>query len=295
LSAPAETLGEVPGPPLPPGRYVELPGRGRTFIRDAAGPPGAPVVLLLHGLSATADLNWFPAYPRLAARYRVIGIDHRGHGRGIRSRRRFRLSDCADDAAALAHELRIPRLVAVGYSMGGPIAQLLWRRHPQLVQGLVLCATSRDFRGHPRERMMFSLMPGVSLAARLTPATVRRRAFDRVLATRRETPGLQQWAMQELRRSNPAAVAEAAAAIGQFSSRDWIGHVDVPTAVIVTEQDQLVPPHRQLKLAEAITGATVHPVRGDHAACVLRADRFVPTLREAVDSVVARAQAQTRR
>ena len=250
------------------------------------------MLLLLHGLSATGDLNWFPAYPRLAARYRVIGIDHRGHGRGIRSRRRFRLSDCADDAAAAAEQLGIERLIAVGYSMGGPIAQLLWRRHRSLVEGLVLCATSRDFRGHPRERAMFSVLPAVSMAARLTPAAVRRQAFNRVLATRRETPGLQQWAMAELRRSNPAAVAEAAAAIGRFSSRDWIGEVDVPTAVVLTERDQLVPPRRQLKLAEAIPGATVHPVRGDHAACVLRADLFVPALRQACDSVAARSRAQ---
>ena len=141
---------------------------------------------------------------------------------------------------------------------------------------------------------MFSMLPAVSMAARLTPASVRRRAFDRVLATRRETPGLQQWAMQELRRSNPAAVAEAAAAIGRFSSRDWIGEVDVPAAVVVTEHDQLVPPHRQRKLAESIPGATLHPVRGDHAACVLQANVFVPTLRQACDSVVARIQPQSR-
>jgi 3-oxoadipate enol-lactonase len=246
--------------------------------------------MLLHGLSATADLNWFPAYARLAARYHVVAIDHRGHGRGIRSRRIFRLADCADDAAAAAEQLGIDRLIACGYSMGGPISQLLWQRHRHLVEGLVLCATSRDFRGHPRERAMFSILPVVSLGARLTPAAVRRRAFDRVLANRREVPGMQQWAIQELRRSNPAAVAEAAGAIGRFSSRDWIGQVDVPTAVVVTEQDQLVPPHRQLKLAESIPGATVHRVRGDHAACVLRADRFVPALLQAVESVARRSR-----
>ena len=75
----------------------------------------------------------------------MVAIDHRGHGRGIRSRRRFHLSDCADDAAALVAELGLDRVIAVGYSMGGPIAQLLWRRHREVVGGLVLCATSRTF------------------------------------------------------------------------------------------------------------------------------------------------------
>jgi pimeloyl-ACP methyl ester carboxylesterase len=95
--------------------------------------------------------------------------------------------------------------------------------------------------------------------------------------------------VQELRRSNAASVAEAATAIGAFSSRAWIGQVDVPTAVVVTEHDQLVPARRQRKLAEAIPGATVHPIRADHAACVLRADLFVPALVQACGSVASRA------
>src|SRR5204863_4007150 len=142
---------------VPPGKYVELPGRGTTFARDIPGPPGAATVVLLHGWTATADLNWQPSYEPLSHHFRVVALDHRGHGRGIRSRRPFRLEDCADDAAAVAEALDIDRLIAVGYSMGGPIAQLLWRRHRPLVSGLVLCATSRNFRGHPRERLMFSV------------------------------------------------------------------------------------------------------------------------------------------
>ena len=49
-----------------------------------------------------------------------MALDHRGHGRGIRSRRPFRLEDCADDAAALIDELGLGPVTAVGYSMGGP-------------------------------------------------------------------------------------------------------------------------------------------------------------------------------
>src|SRR5438045_2544202 len=102
------------------GRFVDLPGRGRTHVIDIDGPPGGPTVLVLHGLSATAALNWFPSLAPLSRTYRVLAIDHRGHGRGIRSPRRFTLEDCADDAAALCEQLGVPRVVPVGYSMGGP-------------------------------------------------------------------------------------------------------------------------------------------------------------------------------
>src|ERR1700674_5328938 len=134
-------------PQLPPGQMVVLPGRGTVFVRKCPRPPGAEAVILIHGLGTSADLNWFAAFGPLRRKFRVLAIDMRGHGRGIQARRPFRLEDCADDIAAVAEVLGIRRLLAVGYSMGGLVAQLLWRRHRRLVGGLVLCSTARNFRG----------------------------------------------------------------------------------------------------------------------------------------------------
>ena len=116
-------------PPLPPGFVVPLPGRGEVFTRDI-GPSGGgelpgPPVLLLHGWTVSADLNFFAVYGELAARHRVVALDHRGHGRGMRPRTPFSLEECADDAAALLGELGLGPVIAVGFSMGGPIAMLL--------------------------------------------------------------------------------------------------------------------------------------------------------------------------
>ena len=112
----------------------------------------------------------------------MIAIDHRGHGHGIRTRH-FRLADCADDVAALADVLGIKQLTAVGYSMGGPIAQLLWHRHRSLVNGLVFCATARNFRGQ-RSQVAFSLMPFITAALRSTPGVARRAVMSRILEQR---------------------------------------------------------------------------------------------------------------
>ena len=139
-------------PKLPPGAAMDLPGRGTTFVRTLDGPLGAPTVVLLHGWTATADLNWFTCYQPLAEHFRVVALDHRGHGRGIRSRKIFRLEDCADDAVAVCDVLGIDSFIPVGYSMGGPIAQLIWQRHRQRVAGLVLCATSAYFSTSREER-----------------------------------------------------------------------------------------------------------------------------------------------
>ena len=132
-------------PFLPAGRRIELPRRGTTFVRELAGPPGAPTLLLLHGWVASGGMNWFQVFEPLAEHFRIIAPDLRGHARGVRTRRIFRLADCADDCAATLVELDAGPVIAVGYSMGGPIAQLLWRRHRDLVSGLVLCATAPGF------------------------------------------------------------------------------------------------------------------------------------------------------
>jgi 3-oxoadipate enol-lactonase len=275
---------------LPVGRPVLLSGRGSTFVRELPGPPGAPVLMLLHGWTATAGLNWFACFQPLSRLFRVVALDHRGHGRGIRSRRPFRLEDCADDAAALAAELGIDRLIPVGYSMGGPIAQLMWRRHRELVEGLVLCATARRFaHGRPAERAFLSGVFGLSLAATVSPDALSRRALGRVLRSRLDGTPLSAWATGEMARNDPAALLQAGAALGRFDSRSWLGGIDVPTAVVVTEVDSVVAPASQLALADSIPRAQVFRVRGDHGVCALAPERFVPVLSAACQHVARQA------
>jgi 3-oxoadipate enol-lactonase len=266
-----------------------------TFVRELRGPAGAPTVLLLHGLVASADLNWFRAFEPLGQHFRVIALDHRGHGRGIRSSEPFRLSDCADDAVALADHLRIDTFIPVGYSMGGPIAQLVWYRHPRRVEGMVLCATSRDFRGHPRERIVFGALAAFSLAARLDPTRSMRTTADVMLSLRLAGQPYARWALGELRRCDSRALFQAAGELGRFTSREWIGEIDVPIAVVATKQDRLVPVHRQVKLAQAIPTATLHVVDGDHYAPGRSPDAFVVTLVEACQLVARRADAYRER
>ena len=259
-------------------------------MRTANGPVGAPTVLLLHGWTATADLNWFRCYEPLARHFNVVALDHHGHGRGARRRSRFRLEDCADDAAAVCEALGIERVVAVGYSMGGPIAQLLWRRHRRLVDGLVLAATSRNFGRSFEERAMFAGMLGLGQVAGLVPRPLRRGVVARTIQGRFDGTPLGEWAASELRRHDPAAVLQAGYAIGRFSSHSWIDSVDVPTAVIVTAMDNVVPPRRQRRLVESIPGAEELVVAGDHGVVVMGAAQFVPVLVDGCRRVAARVE-----
>jgi 3-oxoadipate enol-lactonase len=284
-------VGNHDRPALPRGRVVELPGRGATFVREVPGPPGAPVLLLLHGWSATADLNWHPSFATLARHFRVIAVDHRGHGRGLRSSRPFRLEDCADDVAALAVQLGVEHLIAVGYSMGGPIAQLLWRRHPELVDGLVMCATSASFGSTPRMRMLFGLATALSATGTASAMSAVTRSALGVVARWNGSGGFSPWGVEQLSQHDWKQVIEAGRQVGRYDSRSWIGSVSVPTSVIVTTDDEVVPPRHQIALANAVPAATIHRLPGGHHECVTAPEKFVPVLANACREVAGRIAA----
>ncbi|HEX9814240.1 MAG TPA: alpha/beta hydrolase [Myxococcota bacterium] len=276
-------------------KSVALPGRGPIFVRESAGPQGAPTLVLLHGLGATGLLNWRSVFSRLEPKYRVVVVDHRGHGRGMRIRAPFRLADCADDVAVLADELEIERFIPVGYSMGGPIAQLLWQRHRARIEGLVLCATSYRFGSKDHQRASHAFSPMLNWAGRLAPRRTLRRVARNWLLDAIEDPAIREHVMSEVASSDPITVGQAAAAIVRFDSTAWIGEIDVPVSVVLTERDELVAPTNQKKMAERIPGAVVFPVAAAHSACVTHPGLFGPALGEACESVVARAQARARK
>jgi 3-oxoadipate enol-lactonase len=296
LGAALGRFGTAPRPvDLPPGKTLELPGRGRTCVIDRPGPPGAPTLILLHALATTAALSWYPSLDALSEHYRVIAFDQRWHGRGIRCDK-FSLVDCADDVIAVADALGVGRFTVVGYSMGGAVAQLVWRRHRQRVEGLVLAATARNFRGKMTERLWFTMTQttmtrwgdGVRNRAERLFSTL----ADEPLGLSAADPRIAPWAMTEFRSTSAWTMLAAINEIGGFDSSAWIRRVDVPTSVVVMTRDRFIPTRRQRRLAASIPGSMVYDVEGNHAGLVLGAPEFVPVLVSACQSVTRRSAAQ---
>lgn len=279
---------------LPPARRTELPGRGEVWVVDCGAPrPDAPTLLLFHGLAATSYLNWFGTLEDLCAHYRVVMFDQRWHGRGIVSER-FRLEDCADDAAAVLDALQIDEAIVAGYSMGGALAQVFWRRHPRRTSGLVLASTAACWRANLGDRLFY---PALGWAN----GPLSRRTHVAVAGLAGSLPDpvtdvadLSAWAWAELRGVSPWSLPEALGALGAFDARPWLGEIDVPTAVVVTARDRAIPTSRQRELAAAIPGARTFEAPGGHTSVIFDIERWRPVFLDAVAHVAGGITASAR-
>lgn len=275
-------------PPLPAGCVLTLAGRGEVFVRDTgAHDQPAPPVLLLHGWTASADLNFFALYDELASTHRVIALDHRGHGRGMRPQTAFSLEECADDAAAVLAELRVGPVIVVGFSMGGAIEMLLHSRHPHLVAGMVFCGTALEWKESPRARIVWRGMSLLEVALRSgTGEGIVARVLREVIDGSPELEALEPWVTGEFHRGSPTDLAGAGRALAAYDGRPLAPEVDVPCAVVVTTADQMVRPEKQYELADAL-GADIFTLDGDHFAPFTKGPAFAKAITTAVDRVTA--------
>src|SRR3954469_20815359 len=132
--------------------------------------------------------------------------------------------------------------------MGGPIASLMARDHPQWVSGLVLGATALDW-SNPRMRAFWRTMAALRLGMGLAPESFWRRGLK---ASGFPESAITTWTAAELSRGGPVDTAEAGGQPARYASSAWIGGLDAPSAVIVTTKDTAVPPRKQRALAAAM-------------------------------------------
>jgi esterase len=110
-------------------------GGVRLHLREV-GDADAPPVLFLHGIMGHRR-DWDVLIDQLAASYRVLAVDQRGHGRSEWTRS-YRVAEMAADALALIEHLDVAPLPIVGHSMGAMVALLVAERRPELVDRIVL-------------------------------------------------------------------------------------------------------------------------------------------------------------
>jgi 3-oxoadipate enol-lactonase len=232
------------------------------------GPPDAPVLVLAGSLGSTVEM-WRPQLPALAAPFRVVRIDLRGHGGSPATAGDYRVAELADDVLALLDDLDLGRVDWCGLSLGAMVGMHLASEHPDRIGRLALCCTSAHF---PDPRVWHDRIAAVDASGTA--------AIAEAVVARWFTPG---WAA-----AHPDTVAEAramvagttdegyrgcCAALAVWDHRERLPAITAPTLVLAGADDLATPvePHART-IAAGIPGARLEVVPGAHLATVESAD-----------------------
>ncbi|WP_432514735.1 3-oxoadipate enol-lactonase [Kineococcus sp. SYSU DK001] len=224
-------------------------------------PPDAPVVVLGPSIGARLGM-WDPQVPVLAAEFRVVRYDTRGHAPSPVPPGPYDVDDLADDVVALLDELEVERAHLVGLSLGGMTAAAVAARYPERVARLALLFTTAAFDD-----------PAPWLAR---IETVRERgtgAIAEAVVGRWFTPGfadahpdLVERCRGWLRDVSDEGYAACCHALATLDLRDRLPEIEAPTLVVSARDDAAIPPVHQERLAASIAGAHLVHVPGAHLA-----------------------------
>lgn len=233
---------------------------------------GEPVLLIM-GTSGSIPL-WGEMAPRLAQEYQVIAFDNRGLGGSERGQGHISVASLAEDASALLEALEIPRVHAMGWSLGSAIVQELALAHPDQVASAILYATWARCDGFQRAMLTALRLPYVvrDMDAALAASGL---AFSPQLL---DNPDVEQM-VEALRPAFPQTEDQMQATVEQWDADlvhdtvDRLGGISAPTLVVVGEQDLLTPTWQAKKVADAVPGARYELLTGPGSSHGLHLER----------------------
>ncbi len=241
-----------------PGEMMRHDVGGVSLAVDARGD--GPALLLLHGFPL--DRTMWAHQVGTLARWRRIAPDFRGAGASDAPDGGYAISVWADDVVRLLDRLGVERAVVAGLSMGGYVAFELWRRCRERIMGLILADTRADADSaearRRREEMIAAARSGgaAAVAERMVPLLLGG-------STRRAQPLLVEQVREMIGRASvPGLIGTIGAIRDRPDSTALLPSIDVPTLVIVGEEDEATPPSLSRAMAAAIPGAAFTMIPG---------------------------------
>lgn len=221
---------------------------GRSVGFDDVGSGDA--VVFVHGFPHRRTL-WAPQLSALVDRARCIAVDLRGFGESA-GNGPVSMDAYAEDLIGLLDQRKVAQAVFCGLSMGGYIAFAIWRRYPERVRGLVLMDTKS---GADNEEAVGKRREMISLARERGSAAIADAMITGMVgkSTREKCPEVVD-AVHRMLESAPVEgiVGALEAMIGRPDSTPTLGTIDVPTLIVVGEEDTLTPPRESHAMHAAI-------------------------------------------
>lgn len=230
-----------------------LPLQGRSISYDLIGAEALPVVCMTHSLSSDGGMWAEQVPPLLAAGFRVLRIDMRGHGGSGPVEAPYTMSELAADVAAVLDTLAIDKVHYVGLSIGGMIGQAFAIEHGGRVLSAMWCDT------------MPAAVPGadqvwaeririVQLAGSLLPladATMERWLTDAVKA---RNPVRWKQIRETIIGTSVAGYLGCSAALRDFDFTARLPSLKLPVLTVCGSDDAGTPPEANRRIASLVPG-----------------------------------------
>jgi len=231
---------------------MKLRVNGININYTLAGPTTSPVVTLSNSLASNLSM-WEPQLPALTSRFRVLRYDTRGHGETEASPGPYTLEQLTEDTRALLQELGITRTHFIGLSLGGMIGQLLALQHPELLQSLTLCDTMS--RVPTEAKPMWDERIHTAQSQGMRPLVEPTLARWFTAPFREQRPEVIHQVRAMIRSTPVAGYVGCCQAIAALNLTDRLKAINVPTLIIVGEDDPGTPVAASRTIQEHIKGS----------------------------------------
>ncbi len=236
------------------------------------GPEEAPVLILSNSLGARLEM-WDAQIPDLAASFRVLRYDTRGHGGSSVTAGAYSIDQLGRDVLAMAEALDIERFSFCGLSMGGLVGQWLGIHAGDRLERLVLCNTAARIAN---DEIWNSRIDAIEAGG---PQAMADLASD----------AGRYWFTPEFMAASPAEVARVTGMIGETSPRGYmaccaairdadfrtqLAQIRIPVLMVCGRQDAVTRLTHGRFIQAHIAGAQLLELPAAHLSNVEAAGQF---------------------
>lgn len=215
------------------------------------GPADGPPLVLVGSVGSTTDM-WTPVLAPLIEQYRVVRIDHRGHGRSAPSApggASCTIADLGADLLETLDDIGVGRVDYVGLSLGAMTGMWLAIHHPERIGRLALLCTSARLGPSYLERAETVRAGGMTtvadaVVARWITSGLAERDTELVRTLRAMVASI-----------DPESYAQCCEAIGTMDLHPDLARIAAPTLVVAAAEDPVTPPEHLQLIADGVPGA----------------------------------------
>jgi 3-oxoadipate enol-lactonase len=223
------------------------------------GDRSTPTIVFIHGFPLNSEM-WKPQVEAIKNRFRAITYDVRGHGRSELGDGQYTMELFVDDLIALLDHLGLKKVVLCGLSMGGYIALRTIERNPERCRALILCDTTSNADSNEAKLKRANSMKSIKktgvkpfgeefLKAVLSPETFQQKTG--VVAAVRNM----------IQSNSPVGMCGALLAlVSRTETTSSLPKINVPTLILVGEQDKTTPPELSEKMQQLIPNSELHRI-----------------------------------